>query len=137
VTALYEIIPAGSEETGFPSVDPLRYQQEAGAGREARAALKGAPYELCNIKLRYKDPDGLTSKMFSKTVGTDIKRAGETTDRFRFSAAVAEFGMILRDSRYKGTATTDEVIALASGARGSDTEGYRAEFVRLVQSFLK
>jgi Ca-activated chloride channel family protein len=137
VTALYEIIPAGSEETGFPSVDPLRYQEEARPDRGARAVLKDASRELCNIKLRYKDPDALTSKMFSKTVGISIKRAGETTDRFRFSAAVAEFGMILRDSRYKGTATTDEVIALASGARGSDTEGYRAEFVRLVQSFLK
>jgi Ca-activated chloride channel family protein len=137
VTALYEIIPAGSEESGFPSVDPLRYQQEAGAGREARAALKDAPYELCNIKLRYKDPDGLTSKMFSKTVGTDIKKAGETTDRFRFSAAVAEFGMILRDSRYKGNATLSDVITLASASRGTDPEGYRAEFVRLVRGSLK
>jgi len=134
VTALYEIIPAGSEETGFPTVDPLRYQEETGAGREARAMPKDAPRELCNIKLRYKDPDGLTSKMFSKTVGTGIKKAGETTDRFRFSAAVAEFGMILRDSKYKGSATTADIISLASGARGSDPEGYRAEFIRLVQS---
>ena len=95
---------------------------------------KDAPSELCNIKLRYKDPDGLTSKMFSKTVGTGIKKAGETTDRFRFSAAVAEFGMILRDSKYKGSATTADIISLASGARGSDADGYRAEFIRLVQS---
>jgi Ca-activated chloride channel family protein len=137
VTALYEIIPAGSEETGFPSVDPLRYQEETRPGRGARAVPKDAPRELCNIKLRYKDPDGLTSKMFSRTVGPDIKKAGETTDRFRFSAAVAEFGMILRDSKYKGTATLPDVISLASASRGNDPDGYRAEFVRLVQSSLK
>jgi Ca-activated chloride channel family protein len=75
--------------------------------------------------------------MFSKTVGTDIKKAGETTDRFRFSAAVAEFGMILRNSKYKGNATISDVITLASGSRGTDPDGYRAEFVRLAQSINK
>ena len=160
VTALYEIIPAGSDETGFPTVDPLRYQGKGTAGaaagkgsgeptvdgyhgsgtdesrpsEEMRLSLKDAPRELCNIKLRDKEPDGLTSKLFSKTVGTDIKKAGETTDRFRFSAAVAEFGMILRNSKYSGNATVEDVVSLASGARGTDPDGYRAEFIRLVQS---
>lgn len=173
VTALYEIIPAGSDETGLPTVDPLRYQGsrsgdlpgevgrgdlsgEVGRGdgsrtigrvyaddpvagtsrssRDERAGTNDVPRELCNIKLRYKDPDALTSKLFSKTVGTDIKKAGETTDRFRFSAAVAEFGMILRDSKFRGSATTADVISLATGARGADPDGYRAEFIRLVQS---
>lgn len=133
VTALYEIIPAGSDETGFPIVDPLRYQTGRGE-REVRAPLQDSPNELCNIKLRYKDPEELTSKMFSKTVGTGIKKAGETTDRYRFSAAVAAFGMILRNSSYKGTATVADVVTLASGARGTDPDGYRAEFIRLVQS---
>ena len=76
----------------------------------------------------------MTSKLFSTTVGTDIKKAGETTDRFRFSAAVAEFGMILRNSKYSGNATVEDVVSLASGARGTDPDGYRAEFIRLVQS---
>ena len=136
VTALYEIIPAGSDETGFPTVDPLRYQGkgESRLSEEMRPSLKDAPRELCNIKLRYKEPDGLTSKLFSKTVGPDIKKAGETTDRFRFSAAVAEFGMILRNSKYSGNATVEDVVSLASGARGTDPDGYRAEFIRLVQS---
>lgn len=133
VTALYEIVPAGSDESGFPIVDPLRYQGSASA-KEYAALLRNAPRELCNIKLRYKLPDGLTSKMFSKTVGTDVRDIKETSDRFRFSAAVASFGMILRDSRYKGTASISDVIALASAARGSDADGYRAEFIRLVQS---
>ncbi len=161
VTALYEIVPAGSDETGLPTVDPLRYQGKgvagdvagkgSGSGEPAASgyydyrtesrpsderypALKDAPRELCNIKLRYKDPDALTSKLFSKTVDTDIKKAGETTDRFRFSAAVAEFGMILRDSKFRGTSTVEDVVSLASGARGTDPDGYRAEFIRLVQS---
>jgi Ca-activated chloride channel family protein len=133
VTALYEIIPAGSDETGLPIVDPLRYQNGR-AEKEVRSPLKDAPKELCNIKLRYKLPDGLTSRMFSKTVGTDIKNVGETTDRFRFSASVAAFGMILRNSAFKGNATIADVISLASAARGSDADGYRAEFIRLVQS---
>jgi Ca-activated chloride channel family protein len=139
VTALYEIIPAGSDETGFATVDPLRYQGngESRPDDELRPSLRDVPRELCNIKLRYKEPDDLTSKLFSKTVGTDIKKAGETTDRFRFSAAVAEFGMILRNSRHRGNATVEDVVSLASGARGSDPDGYRAEFIRLVQSARK
>ena len=104
------------------------------SSRDERARTNDGPRELCNIKLRYKDPDALTSKLFSKTVGTDIKKAGETTDRFRFSAAVAEFGMILRDSKFRGNGTRADVISLASGARGADPDGYRAEFIRLVQS---
>ena len=156
VTALYEIIPAGSDETGLPTVDPLRYQgigavdysgdsgEGLTSGRLAygdklpgsgmQPSRRDIPRELCNIKLRYKDPEELTSKMFSRTVGTDIKKVGETTDRYRFSAAVAAFGMILRDSKYRGTVTNEEVVNLASGARGSDPDGYRAEFIRLVQS---
>jgi Ca-activated chloride channel family protein len=90
---------------------------------------------MCNIKLRYKEPDGLTSKMFEKTVGTTVMPVAETSDRFRFSAAVASFGMILRNSPYKGTATVSDVISLASGARGNDPDGYRAEFIRLVQVY--
>ncbi len=133
VTALYEIVPAGSDETGLPMVDPLRYQNGM-AEEEVRSPLKDAPRELCNIKLRYKLPDGLTSRMFSKTVGTEIKNVGETTDRFRFSASVAAFGMILRNSSFRGTATVADVISLASNSRGNDPDGYRAEFVRLVQS---
>jgi Ca-activated chloride channel family protein len=133
VTALYEIVPAGSDESGLPIIDPLRYQGNVSA-KETASPLRDAPRELCNIKVRYKLPDGLTSKMFSKAVGTAVSDIMETSDLFRFSAAVASFGMILRDSRYKGTATVSDVIALASGARGYDTDGYRAEFIRLVQS---
>ena len=132
VTALYEIIPAGSEEN--PTlIDPLRYQSDHNSA-VMRMPLRDTPEEMCNIKLRYKQPDGLTSMMFEKRVGTKVKAVNETSDRFRFSAAVASFGMILRNSQYKGSATLSDVITLASGARGSDPDGYRAEFVRLVQA---
>jgi Ca-activated chloride channel family protein len=152
VTALYEIVPAGSDEN-LPLVDPLRYQQEhRGFGallprgdtpgnsphntliNSPRDTPRDSPRELCNIKLRYKLPDGLTSKMFEKPVGTLVKQVSETTDRFRFSAAVASFGMILRNSPYKGNASVSDVVSLASGARGTDPDGYRAEFVRLAGS---
>ncbi len=131
VTALYEIVPVGSDEN-LALVDPLRYQQER-SGVEARRPINDSPREMCNIKLRYKLPESLTSKMFEKTVGTQVKPIAETSDRFRFSAAVASFGMILRNSPYKGTGTASDVTALASGARGNDADGYRAEFIRLVQ----
>src|SRR5512133_3340760 len=132
VTALYEIVPAGSDEK-IPVIDPLKYQPEPIAAGP-RMPLSDSPREMCNIKLRYKQPDGLTSKMFEKTVGLEKKAVAETSDRFRFSAAVASFGMILRNSPYKGSASVSDVVSLASGARSSDPDGYRAEFIRLVQS---
>ena len=132
VTALYEIVPAGSDEI-MPYIDPLRYQNDEKL-IEGRGPMRNAPKELCNIKLRYKEPDGLTSKMFSKTVGTSVKNIYDTTDRFRFSASVASFGMILRNSQYKGSSTLSDVVALASGSRGADPDGYKAEFIRLAQS---
>ncbi len=132
VTALYEIVPAGSVES-LPLIDPLKYQSERNT-YAMPMPLRDTPREMCNIKLRYKQPDGLTSKMFETSVGTQVKPVAETSDRFRFSAAVASFGMILRNSPHKGTATVSDVVSLASGARGSDPDGYRAEFIRLVQS---
>lgn len=132
VTALYEIVPAGSVEN-LPLIDPLRYQTGPTAA-EPRMPLRDTPREMCNIKLRYKQPDGLTSRMFEKSVGLQVKPVAEASERFRFSAAVASFGMILRNSPHKGSATVSDVVSLASGARGSDPDGYRAEFIRLVQS---
>ena len=132
VTALYEIVPAGSDEN-LPLIDPLRYQPDRNSAGPLRPSADTPP-EMCNIKLRYKQPDGLTSKMFEKAVGPQVSPVGETSERFRFSAAVASFGMILRNSPYKGTATVSDVVSLASGARGSDPDGYKAEFIRLAQT---
>jgi len=132
VTALYEVIPAGSNES-LKSIDPLKYQ----SGREkqkASAKVKAdLSAELMTVKLRYKQPDGNTSTKVEIPVKGKVLELDETSDNFRFSAAIAEFGLILRDSQYREDATVEQVIALAKGARGEDEEGYRSEFLKLVK----
>ncbi|QMU30834.1 vWA domain-containing protein [Adhaeribacter radiodurans] len=127
VTALYEIIPASSKKSSTPlsEVDELKYQQV----KSPPTAFAG---ELLTLKLRYKAPDGNTSKLLEKIVNTDVTT--KPSENFRFAAAVAEFGMLLRDSEHKGQATYANVLSLAEGAKGQDPEGYRAEFVRLVKT---
>ncbi len=132
VTALYELIPAGSEEP-LKSIDPLKYQSGDGR-RESKTNVKpDLSAELMTVKLRYKRPDGNTSTMVEIPVKGKVLEADETSDNFRFSAAVAEFGLILRESEYKAEATLGQVIELAKDARGADEEGIRSEFLRLVR----
>jgi len=126
VTALYELIPAGSDENAG-SIDPLRYQENPSKFKADPSA------ELLNIKLRYKLPDSDTSILIDRPERGRLIALAETSDNFRFSAAVAGFGMILRDSEYKGSACYSDVIELAKGARGEDEEGYRNEFLRMVR----
>ena len=126
VTALYEIVPAGAPlDVKVGSVDPLKYQRPAGAGRPAGDG------EWMTVKLRYKEPSGSTSRLIARTVGGETASPSES---FRFASAVAGVGMLLRDSEYKGSATWQSLLALARGARGGDREGYRAEFIRLVET---
>jgi Ca-activated chloride channel family protein len=82
------------------------------------------------VKLRYKQPDGDTSKLISVAVRD---RGGELTPNLGFASAVAEFGMLLRKSEHKGHATWTTAQELARRYRGEDPDGYRAEFVRLVE----
>lgn len=127
VTALYELIPAGSEENAG-NIDPLRYQANS-------TPVKPDPNaELLTIKLRYKQPDGLTSTLYENPVKGKIMDLSATSEEFRFSAAVAEFGMLLRDSEFKANASIEQVLQIAQGARGTDEEGYRAEFIKLVKT---
>ena len=132
VTALYEIIPAGSDES-LKSIDPLKYQsnrEEPKASPKVKADLSA---ELMTVKLRYKQPDGHTSTKVEIPVKGKVLDLEETSDNFRFSASIAEFGMILRNSEFKEDASIEQVIALAKGARGEDEEGYRSEFLKLVK----
>lgn len=124
VTALYEVVPAGADEQPARGVDPLRYQQPGGP---SAAAASG---ELLTVKLRYKPPQGDESLLITRPV-RDVANAAPSAD-FRFSAAVAAWGMLLRDSPHRGAATWDGVQNLAEGALGDDGHGYRHEFVRLV-----
>jgi Ca-activated chloride channel family protein len=123
VTALYEIIPPGEPLEGA-GVDPLKYQD----GAKPNSAAKSD--ELMTVKLRYKRPDGDTSKLISVAVRD---RTGELTPNLGFASAVVEFGMLLRRSEFKGQATWSSAQDLARRYRGEDPDGYRAEFVRLVE----
>jgi Ca-activated chloride channel homolog len=129
VTALYELVPAGSDEK-VPSVDPLKYQQTVNSGKTDN----GYRNEYMTIKIRYKKPDGITSMLFDKPVRDYVNDLEDASDNLRFAAAVSEFGMILRNSEFKGNSTLDDAIKLAKSARGRDEEGYRAEFIRLMGS---
>lgn len=130
VTALYEIIPAGVASDFLRDVDPLKYQ----ANPPIPNAFSSETNEWMTIKFRYKNPDGDKSLLLEHVVKQQPIALGKTSDNFRFAAAVAEMGMLLRSSAFKGEANFDQVIRLAKGARGQDEEGYRAEFIRLVES---
>ena len=125
VTALYEVVPAGTA-VDVPNVDPLKYQQST---QLTGAATSG---EMLTLKLRYKEPDGDTSKLLVFEIVDDGAQISDASSDFRFAAGVAVFGMILRDSEYKGSATYDTVVALAEDGLDDDEHGYRAEFINLV-----
>jgi Ca-activated chloride channel family protein len=124
VTALYEIVPPG-EPNEAGSVDPLKYQE-----RRPQPSGAAASGELMTVKLRYKEPDGDVSKLISRAVHD---RVGALTSNSGFAAAVAEFGMLLRKSEFKGGATWASARELARRHRGEDPDGYRAEFIRLIE----
>jgi len=126
VTALYEVVPAGAK-SGAPAVDKLKYQEEKPL---SSAATSG---ELMTVKIRYKKPDGDKSELSSFSITGDDRALDKTTPDFRFAAAVAEFGMLLRDSKHKGDASWAEVAELAKGASERSDE-HRAEFLTLVDT---
>jgi Ca-activated chloride channel family protein len=127
VTALYEIVPSGSGER-IPSVDPLKYQASRNMQED------GYSDELLTIKVRYKKPDGKTSMLLDKPVKDYCKEIEDASENLRFAAAVVEFGMILRESEFKGTSSLESAAKLATSARGEDEEGYRAEMIRLIST---
>ena len=124
VTALYEIVPANGHDA---MQGRLRYQHS-----EFSEDASGS-HELATIKFRYKRPDGDKSILITEIIPHISKPIVHTSDNFRFSAAVAGFGMLLRDSEFKGSMTYSKVLGLARGARGRDEDGYRAEFIQLVE----
>ena len=90
--------------------------------------------EILTVKFRYKEPDGEVSKLIVQPVKDENIALANTSDNFRFATAVAEFGMLLRNSAFKSNATYTNVLEMARHARGKDDEGYRSEFIRLVES---
>lgn len=129
VTAFYEVIPTGVKNEYVGKVDDLKYQKKA----EAKVPSKSTgSNELLTVKLRYKAPDGDTSKKIELPF-VDNKSNNVSSD-FRFASAVAMFGQLLRDSDFKGNASYDKVIHLAKQGLNNDERGYRREFVRLVEA---
>ena len=129
VTALYEIIPVGVKSSFLEKVDKLKYQDN-----KVKATADADGDEMMTIKLRYKKPDEDVSKLIEHPV-IDTKIAiVKTSDNFRFAASVAQFGMLLRNSEFKSASSFSNVLGLARKAKGNDEEGYRSEFVRLVES---
>jgi len=124
VTALYEIVPTGIESSYLAKTEALKYQ---------KTTPNGDSGELLTLKIRYKKPESENSVLLDFPVKNVSKALASTSENFRFSAAVAEFGLLLRQSEYKGNAQYSEVIKRAKGAFGKDEEGYRSEFVRLVK----
>jgi len=120
VTALYEIVPVG-QPFRSRGVDPLRYQAEASAISSS---------DMLTIKIRYKKPDGDESDMVSASVADTGGRLKDATKDFKFAAAVAAFGMLLRNSEHKGD--TDWEMVASLGSAGNDGNEYRREFLELV-----
>jgi Ca-activated chloride channel family protein len=126
VTALYEVVPFG-QKFDAGDIDGLKYQKPAEVFASADSK------ELMTIKVRYKDPEESASKLLSVWVSDAGGTLESASNNFKFSSAVAGFGMLLRDSKYKGGVRYTDVAALARAAAGADTQGYRTEFIQLVE----
>jgi len=122
VTALYELVPPGADAL-TSSVDPLKYQ--------AAHVTTSSP-EMLTLKLRYKEPESETSKLLTYTVSDSKADVTAASNNLRFASAVAEFGMLLRNSKHKGDATYDEARQLAQKSLGRDYEGYRRDFLTMI-----
>lgn len=125
VTALYEIIPVGTANKYLDSVDALKYQ----------STVMNSSGELMTVKFRYKEPKDSVSKLITQP----LKAADITTltpsNNIKWAMAVAEFGQVLRDSKFKGNSTIESALANARHAKGKDDEGYRAEFIKLIEMY--
>lgn len=128
VTALYEVIPIGVKDTFLTKVDDLKYQKnKTDPGKSSNNG------EILTVKFRYKAPDGDVSKLIEHPVMDEQVNIAKTSNNFRFAAAVAELGMLLRNSEFKSNASFVNVIRMAKKAKGNDEEGYRSEFIRLAE----
>ena len=131
VTAIYELELVGAEDS---RVDPLRY-----GSTPADAAIKEPGIkltsELAYLKLRYKMPNEDSSQLISMAIKREaIKQEfSQASETFRFSAAVAAFGQLLRGGDYTGTFGYEDIVVLGQSCKGNDPWGYRSEFINLVR----
>lgn len=126
VTAIYDIIPTGVKSDAVGYVDPLKYQETK------TKSVSNSSSEMATVKFRYKDPHSDKSKMQEKIVlNNDLK---PMSPDFSFATAVAELGMLLRNSSFKQQANFDSLIQRAKQSKGKDDEGYRAEFIKIAEN---
>ncbi|MFL6845276.1 MAG: vWA domain-containing protein [Allosphingosinicella sp.] len=125
VTALYEIVPVG----GPRAIGDRRYSAPA-----PRPAVASSEYGF--VKIRYKLPKSETSRLISTPIDrrVEVARFADAPEDARFAAGVAAFAELLRGGKYTGSIGYDDVLAIASGARGRDDYGYRSEFIQLVRA---
>jgi Ca-activated chloride channel family protein len=128
VTALYEIIPMGVNSE-FDKIDELKYQTTKVEPSTSKSK------ELMTVKFRYKKPDEEVSNLIIHSLVDNQVMLNKTSDDFRWSASVAAFGMLLRESEYIKDFSYDQVVQLAQSAKGEDKEGYRIEFINMAKSF--
>lgn len=139
VTALYEIIPVEKDFGSKGEVKSENNQQDEifGELRYQESRVKPDAYnseEIMNLKLRYKPPKSDVSKLILHPTSRSFTSLNKASDNLKWSAAVAMFGMLLRDSKFKGDASYQAVVEMAKNAKGKDPYGYRAEFIELVKS---
>lgn len=127
VTALYEIVPANSN-WNVRTAEDLKYQTTT---VNDNAKLSN---EIMTIKFRYKPPKSDKSIKIEHAITNTLTEINATSNNFRFSASVAGFGMLLRDSKFKGSATYDMILKLAKNSKGDDENCYRAEFISLIKT---
>jgi len=127
VTALYEIVPPGRYNRR-PDIDDLKYQDS-----RIKNSSKYSE-EVLTVKFRYKHPEGDRSRLIDHVLYDQNISFKRSSENFRFSAAVAAFGMLLRDSEYIGDITYEEVYRMASRAVGRDEDGYRDELLRMIDT---
>ena len=127
VTAIYEIITVGVKNEFPETVDPLKYQ------KKMKPVYSTTGNEMMNIKFRYKTPDGEKSKLIEHALIYHPQDVHETSLNFRFVSAVAQFGMLLRNSAFRQQSTFDRAYAMAKNSLGKDSEGYRTELLGLIR----
>ncbi len=129
VTAFYELIPTGQQDQSDadrPTLLPLRYQTNQQSAQATSA-------EILTLHLRYKQPNATKSVLWSNPITNILKPLDQASENFTFAAAVAEFGLLLRKSRFVGQGNFEQVLNLARRSKGQDPHGDRAEFIRLVK----
>lgn len=129
VTALYEIIPNGSASTVLDSikVDALKYQPSINNSNQTNFS------ELMHIKFRYKKPNEETSNLIEEAVAYNPINVTDANTNLQFAAAVAQFGLMLRNSKYKAESSYENILQLAKASLDNDADGYKKEFIKLVK----